>query len=376
MPSTRPPGNRSPIRAAVVGTGQIADGAHMPALHQLAAQVRVVAAVDTDPARLQSFADRWGIDGRYATCASMLAVEQPELVVLCTPPAVHTSDAIEALQSGAWVWCEKPPALSLAEYDAISAAERPGGPYAPVVFQQRYGSGARHAHNLFDSGLLGRPLVAHCQTTWYREPEYFVPEWRGSFSGDGGPVMALGIHQIDLLIHLLGPWREVQAFSASTSRAIETGDVHTALVRFDSGALATVVTSAVSPREVSHLRVDTELATVELTHLYRHGNADWVYTPAPGVPGEAVSQWSNPLPDETSGHPPQLRALLDDLRAGRRPATSGASGRAALELITAMQRSAATGESVKRGAIGPDDPFYHHLSGSIPDKSVEVADDH
>jgi len=363
MPTMRPSGDRAPVRIAVVGAGDIADKAHLPALREVAADVRLVAGVDIDPDRLRRFADRWGIAGRYRDVPSMLAAEQPDLVILCTPPVAHAGDAVDALRSGAWVWCEKPPALSLAEYDAIAAAEREGGPYAPIVFQQRYGSGARHARALLSSGALGRPLVAHCQTTWYRDANYFAPGWRGSYSGDGGPVMALGIHQIDLLLDLLGEWEEVHALGASAARGIETGDVHTAVVRFASGALATVVNSAVSAREVSHIRIDTELATVELTHLYRYNNADWVYTPARGVPEETVAKWANPLADEQSGHLGQLREVLEDLRAGRRPSTSGASGRAALELITALHRSALTGEPVKCGATGPDNPFYHHLSG-------------
>lgn len=86
-------------------------------------------------------------------------------------------------------------------------------------------------------------------------------------------------------------------------------------------------------------------------------------TPAPGVPDAEVAGWANPYPDEPSGHLPQLRAVLADLRAGRRPETSGEGGRAALELITGLYRSALTGQVTKRGQIGPDDPFYHRLDG-------------
>src|SRR5690606_36657985 len=114
------------------------------------------------------------------------------------------------------------------------------GPWAPIVFQQRYGSGAHHARALLASGALGRPLIAHCQTTWFRDESYFSAPWRGSFSGDGGPIMALGVHQIDLLLTLLGDWAEISAHVARRARDIETDDVAVAWVRFVDGTLATI----------------------------------------------------------------------------------------------------------------------------------------
>ena len=64
---------------------------------------------------------------------------------------------------------------------------------------------------------------------------------------------------------------------------VETEDVSAALVRFESGALATVVNSVLSPDEVSRIRIDCERATVELTHLYGYVAENWRYTPAPRV---------------------------------------------------------------------------------------------
>ncbi|WP_129663174.1 Gfo/Idh/MocA family protein [Phytoactinopolyspora endophytica] len=353
-----------PVRTAIVGTGGIAEGGHLPALRALAADVDVVAAVDVDPDKLAGFGDRWDIRGRYTSLTAMLAAESPDLVIVATPPVLHREHVAEALASGAWVFCEKPPALSLAEYDEMVAGERDGGPYAPIVFQLRYGPGARHYRKLVTSGVLGRPLVVQCQTTWFRGPDYFEPEWRGNFRGDGGPAMAMGIHNIDLMLTMAGPWQEVSAFAATTSRDIATDDVSTAVVRFESGALGTIVNSAVSPQSVSHLRIDTELATVKLTHLYRYRNSDWSCTPAEGIDDQLAAGWANDLPDEETNHLSQLRDVVADFRAERRPDTSGDGGRAALELITALYKSAFTGQTVKRGEIGVDDPFYHALDGS------------
>ncbi|WP_199701539.1 Gfo/Idh/MocA family protein [Jiangella rhizosphaerae] len=364
--SNPPPVAGAPVRVALVGTGAIADNVHLPALRSLGPAVRVEAAMDVDAGRLAAVAARWDIAATYEDLDLLLKEVRPDLAIICSPPAVHREQVVAVLESGAWAWCEKPPVLSLAEYDDLAAAESDGGPYAAIVFQHRFGSGARHARRLLDEGLLGRPLVAHCQTTWFRDDAYYAVPWRGRWETEGaGPAMGLGIHQIDLFLHLLGPWSHVTAFAGRLARDVRTDDVTTAAVRFQSGALATVVNSSVSPRQVSYLRIDCEAATVELDHLYGYGDDDWTYTPAPGTPPEQVEAWLPAVPGEPSSHRSQLAALLADLRSGRRPSTSGGSGRDALEFITAMYKSALTGRTVTRGSIGPGDPFYSAVNGGM-----------
>ncbi|GAA3725051.1 Gfo/Idh/MocA family oxidoreductase [Streptomyces tremellae] len=363
--------SNAPLRTAVVGTGSIARSSHLPALRTLAAEGRteVVAAVDVDERAVRAFAGEFGIPHASTDLDAALADVRPDLVVLCTPPAVHREQSAAALRAGAWVWCEKPPCPSLADYDAVQAAEKggEGDPYASIVFQHRFGSGARHVRRLLAEGALGRPLVAHCQTTWYRDAAYYAVPWRGRWAAEGGgPAMGHGIHQTDLLLDLMGPWSEVRGMAARLVHDVETEDVSTAQVRFADGALATVVNSVLSPDEISRIRIDCERATVEVTHLYGYRNADWRITPAPGVPEETAARWRDFGPDEPSSHLAQLRALVGDIEAGRRHPTSGQGGRRTLEFITALYKSAFTGAAVRAGDIAPGDPYYTELHGGAP----------
>lgn len=146
----------TPLRTAVVGTGGIARSSHLPALRTLAeaGEVELVAAVDVDMDAVRAFAVGAGIPYASTDLDATLAERHPDLVVLCTPPAVHRDQAVTALKAGAWVWCEKPPCPSLADFDAIETAEEPGdaGPYASIVFQHRFGSGARQVRRLLREG--------------------------------------------------------------------------------------------------------------------------------------------------------------------------------------------------------------------------------
>ncbi|MGW0836171.1 Gfo/Idh/MocA family protein [Streptomyces prunicolor] len=390
-----PPLTGRRIRAAVVGAGAIGRGSHFPALARLAeeGETEVVAAVDIDAKSVESFCAEAGIPHAYTDLEQMLREQRPDLVTICTPPTLHRAQTIAALRAGAWVWCEKPPVPTLADFDAVereegaakeegpegveggaegSAEEGPGkgtagGPFASIVFQHRFGSGSRHVRRLLAEQAMGRPLVAHCQTTWYRDTAYYAVPWRGRWETEGGgPAMGHGIHQMDLLLDLLGPWSEVKAMAGRLVHDVETEDVSTALVRFENGAMATVVNSVLSPDEVSRIRIDCERATVELTHLYGHSNDNWRITPAPDVSGEEVAAWQDFGPDVPSSHLEQLRELVVSMRAGERPRSSGADGRTSLELITALYKSAFTDTTVRAGEIGPGDPYYTALHGGAP----------
>ncbi|MEV4364698.1 Gfo/Idh/MocA family oxidoreductase [Nonomuraea sp. NPDC049625] len=358
------PASSSPVRVALVGAGGIAKACHLPALAAAGDAVRVVAVCDVDSARANELADAYDIPGRHTDLTEMLATASPDLVVVATPPVAHREAVTAALDAGAWVWCEKPPTLSLAEYDEITAHEKDGGPYASYVFQHRFGSAAQRLRQHIGDGELGSPLVAVCNTLWYRGHDYFEVPWRGKWETEGGgPTMGHGIHQMDLLLSLLGDWHEVHAVAATLGRRVETEDVSFAIVRFASGAVGSIVNSVLSPRETSYLRFDFSDATVEVEHLYGYDNSHWRWTPAPHVTDQdRIAGWA-PAENTGSSHRAQLATLLTAMSAGERPPASGADGRRVMELITAMYQSAITGRPVTRAELDETNPFYHSLNG-------------
>lgn len=213
-----------------------------------------------------------------------------------------------------------------------------------TVFQQRTGSGAAHVRDLLRSGALGRPLVAQCETLWFRGADYYAVDWRGRWDSEGGgTTLGHGIHQMDLLAHLLGDWQEISAQTWRLDRDTEMDDLSTATILFRSGVVATAVSSTLSPRETSHVRVDCERATVEVEHLYGHSGPDWRITPAPGVPAEEAAGWALPEEDEPSGHVPLVRATYRALREGTVLPDVASSARRPLEIVTAIYASAHSG---------------------------------
>lgn len=353
-----------PYRAAIIGTGGIAN-AHADALKESAGRIELVAVADVDPEQAAAFARDHDVARTYADAAELLSAEELDLVHVCTPPRSHVPLAIAAMRAGVTVLVEKPTALSLAELRELERVEAETGAAVLTVFQHRYGRAARRLAELAKDGSLGRPLVATCETLWYRDDEYFAVPWRGKWDIEGGgPTMGHGIHQFDLLLAVLGPWSRVSAFAGRQSRPTETEDVSLALAQFDNGALATVVNSVVSPRQTSRLRFDFEHATVEVEHLYGYRDADWTFTPAPGT-GHLADAW--PLGDNgtVSSHASQIGAILDAFDAGEAPGVGLADAARTLEFAAATYASAFRGEIVEAGQIAGDDPFETTMSGGM-----------
>ena len=266
------------LRVGIVGCGSIARS-HARA-YAANPRAELVGVHDIVPEHAQTYADEFGTTA-YGSIASWPR-RAPELVTVATPPGSHTAVTVALLEAGCSVLLEKPPTINLADLDVLAAAEAASAGSVYVVFQHRHGSGARRAHRLLTDGILGRPQVAVCETLWYRPDSYFLPDWRGNWAGEGGgPTLGHGIHQLDLLLHLMGPWTSVTAQSARIARPVEFEDVSLGMINFAGGAVGTIITSLLSPRELSRIRIDTTGGTLEVDHVYGYRDADWSWSPTP-----------------------------------------------------------------------------------------------
>ena len=307
----------------------------------------------------------------YASVAELLTDQAVDIVSVTTPPGTHAEIAVQILQGGTSVLLEKPPCLTLADLDVIAEAEARSAGSVYAVFQHRHGSGARRARQLLSAGALGAPQVALCETLWFRPESYFDPIWRGTWRGEGGgPTLGHGIHQIDLLLHLLGPWTSMNALAARVARPVEFEDVSLAMVTFHDGSVGSVVNSLLSPKELSRLRIDTTAGTLEVNHLYGYHDTDWAWTAAAGMPASTDAWEGSAGADVPSNHLAQIGRLVDDLLAGRPHETTLASTRPTMEFVTGLYASALLGQPVIRTDLAPGHPFYDDLSGGLSNATI------
>ena len=172
----------------------------------------------------------------------MLKNPDIDVIHICTPHYLHAEMAIDALNAGKHVLCEKPMALSEADALQMMRARDRSGKQLGICFQNRYNQASVYMKKLLEEGGLGPVAGARGQVTWDRKPtEYYTQSpWRGRWATEGGGVLInQAIHTFDLMQWLAQPAeKETVEASISTKRlkeAIEVEDTVDVLMTGQKG---------------------------------------------------------------------------------------------------------------------------------------------
>lgn len=162
-------------------------------------------------------------------------------VILATPTGLHLPQALACIARGLPVLIEKPVTATTAEAAKLVAAANAEGVPVLVGHHRRHNPRIAAAKAAITAGLLGRIVSAQASVLLCKPAEYFLPEWRRQ--PGAGPLLTNLIHEVDTLRHLLGEVAEVRALASNAVRGFVIEDSAAALLRFESGALATVSVS-------------------------------------------------------------------------------------------------------------------------------------
>lgn len=246
-------GNKVP-RIAVIGTGMIANAAHIPAINNLRKQglVELIACADIRPEAAKETAARYDIPHAYSDPQKMLDELHPDIVSICTPNRYHKQWSIAALKSGANVLCEKPMAVSVADAkEMFDTAEACGRLLFPCQ-SMRWRSDMEFAKDVIDNGQIGSAYF--CDVAFIRR--YGIPTW-GMFHmkehNFGGPFCDLGVHFIDSLLWMTGN-PEVEAVSGNAYKRIAGKGEDVLISIAESGAYRGTFT----PREYDYREFSVE----------------------------------------------------------------------------------------------------------------------
>lgn len=244
------------LRIGIIGTGGIAQGAHVPAYQKLAEEVELYAACDVVRKRAEAMAEQFGMPKVYTDYREMLADRRLDAVSICTPPFAHMEPTVAALEAGKHVLCEKPMAMNVAEARAMVDAWRRNrsryGSKFTIGFQSRFGRRAQMVKRFIDAGELGEIYYGRAVALRRRG----VPGW-GVFTSrvknGGGPLIDIGVHALDLALWLMGHPQPAGVFGATYRKfgnrpgvynpwgewdpaAYDVEDAAFALIRFVGGA--------------------------------------------------------------------------------------------------------------------------------------------
>jgi predicted dehydrogenase len=342
---------------AVVGCGMISRF-HAKALAEVP-NARMVAAMDSEPARARKFADELGLgDAAYTELAPMLARKDVDIVIVATPSGAHMDPAVAAANAGKHVVVEKPLEVTVERCDRIIEACDRNGVKLCTIFPSRFADSNRTLKAAVDAGRFGRLTLGETTCKWWRSQAYYDQGgWRGTWALDGGgALMNQAIHNVDLLLWMMGPATHVTAFTATLAHErIEVEDTAVACLRFKNGALGVIeATTSVFPGYPKTIAIhgDRGSALIEQEDVLR-----WEFNPDTpedkGVKERFASKVgasggsSDPSAISHVYHARQLTDFVQALDSGRRPLVDGREGRRAVETIIAIYRSAQTGRPVE-----------------------------
>lgn len=222
------------MRGAVIGVGVIGS-VHAAILKE---RGELCAVCDIDASKLKKYADI----PVYTDFKTMMMVEKPDVVHICTPHYLHAEMIIFALSHDINVLCEKPLCIKREDIPAILEAEKNSKARLGVCLQNRY-----NKENVFVKEYLKdkRVICAVGQVSWHRTKEYYQSaEWRGKLRTEGGGVLInQALHTLDLLQYFAGmPEKITASVSDLTLRdCIEVED--TAVIQSVKGAGLTLYAS-------------------------------------------------------------------------------------------------------------------------------------
>lgn len=330
----------------LIGCGRIAKN-HLKAITALD-NANLAAICDVDPDRLTEASGQYG--GRaYGDYRELLHDPEVAIVNICTPSGFHARIAIDAMNAGKHVLVEKPMAMSLKEAAAMTAAAVQNGVRLGVVHQNRFNKAIVKLKQALDEGQFGKLTHGAITIRWHRDKNYYEQApWRGTWAQDGGCLMNQSIHNIDLLQWLMGPVESVFAYTATNARDIEGEDAAVAVLKFTSGAFATIEASTtVYPRNLEEtLHIFGTTGTVGIGGIAVNKIEAWRFADQDEA-AVLADQDQEPPNVYGFGHYGIIKDMIAAVNCGRPPAIPGEEGRKALEIILAIYHSVKYRQEIK-----------------------------
>ncbi|MFZ5497003.1 MAG: Gfo/Idh/MocA family oxidoreductase [Verrucomicrobiota bacterium] len=187
-----------PLRTVVAGLGRIGFGFHCPSIIANPG-FALVGIVDPLPDRRGEARARFGT-ATSDSLEDMLGQTNPDLVVVASPTPFHAGQALTAFAHGAHVFCDKPIARTLAEFDRMAAAAQTTGRRLVAYQPCRHQPELRTLRTLVEQGMLGPVhLIRRSRCNYERRKD-----WQAFKAHGGGLLNNYGSHCLDELLWLLG----------------------------------------------------------------------------------------------------------------------------------------------------------------------------
>ena len=217
------------LKVAIVGCGRILQK-HIEAISYNSTKFTLVALCDTDQTKLVKFKNKKIILFKSLD-ELLLAKINFDLISICTPSSLHSSQTIQCLKKNFNVLVEKPMSLNFKDAKKMILMKKKNKKKLFVSLQNRFNPTVRLLKKIISQKKLGKIYLVNINVFWNRSQNYYDADaWRGTVRHDGGALMNQSIHFLDLVLWLFGKVKKLQVMRATLARKIEVED--TALINF------------------------------------------------------------------------------------------------------------------------------------------------
>jgi len=349
--------SETPLRVAIVGAGQIASGAHLPAWRRQPA-VRLSWIVDSRRDQAMAMANRWGIEHYATDYRELLTRDDIDAVDICLPANLHGEASVQFLLAGKHVLVEKPVATTLADASRMKDAAEKSGCVAMVAENWPFASAPRRVLQLVLDGELGELFLL---SATHLSGLSLMARAHPDMASDLrflGYLFAAGIHSVNLARVFMGEFASLTAYSTSVEPA-EAGVIETDLVlaaRFRNGGIGSFVMTGRSQhfraKEVEARRLGFDLYGEKGIARFDVLRGDVLWTNSQGV--ETVVH--DPTP--SMGYAEEVAHFVECITRGRQPLTSISDQALTLAAVLSAYRSLEEGTSVA------PDIMLRHIPGT------------
>lgn len=363
-------GSVAGVGLAVIGTGAIGR-VHVSKVSE-SDSARLVSVSDPSP-RGEEIAAKYGVPNR-PDYRDVLA-DEPDGVIISVPNEMHHDVAAFFAASGVHLLVEKPLADSVAAGKAIVAAAGAADVHLLVGHHRRHNRVVPAARSLVQE-RIGVLLATNTLLTLHKTDMYYELEWRRGPTA--GPLLVNVIHEIDLLRTICGEIAAVQAMGSDLARGFEFDDTLAIALRYESGALGTLVVSESTPSPFSWEASVAEglgFPTYRVDYTTIFGTDGSLSFPSLKLwhyrEGELERGWNSLLTTsirEIEANDPyrdQIDNFAGVIRGVAAPVVDGADALRSLAVTEAIRESSSTGSLVRVASI---------LDGNLGDSPTGHAD--
>ena len=160
-----------------VGLAGLSFGAEFAPIFLHHPKVASLTICDSDPEVLQKIGDRFEIERRVQHLDDLLNDDSIDAIHLVTPIPLHAQQTVAVLNAGKHCACTVPMATSIADLEAIVAAQRASGKVYMGMETAVYTRRFLHAREMIRKGEIGR--IQFLRGAHYQDMEFWPPYWMG-----------------------------------------------------------------------------------------------------------------------------------------------------------------------------------------------------